>query len=50
MLTKKSSILLKVILKNLTQKKKLNMNPQVGQFLQNDHLTRQKMTVIIIEE
>ena len=39
-----------IISKNLTQKKKLSMSLLVGQYLQNVHLMKKKINLIIVEE
>ena len=49
MFTKKKN-LVKTILQNRTQKKKLGMSLLVGQSLQNVHLIKQKINSIITEE
>ena len=46
----KKEHLAKTILKNLTQRKKLSMSLQAGQCLQNVHLIKQKINLIITEE
>ena len=49
-LLKKIQNLLKTTQKNLTQIKKLDMSLLVGQFLQDVHLIKKKMNLIITEE
>ena len=46
----KKNNLVKIILKNLTQRKKLDMNLLVGQCLQDVHLIKKKINLIITEE
>ena len=46
----KKEHLAKTILKNLTQRKKLSMSLQAGQCLQNVHLIKQKINLIITGE
>ena len=48
--TKKKSIHVKIILRNLRQREKLSINLQAGKILRNIHLTRQKINSIITEE
>ena len=50
MYIKKKYDLVKTTQKNLTQKKKLDMSLLVGQFLQDVHLIKNKINLIIIEE
>ena len=44
------AIIIIVILKNLAQKKKLDMSLLVGQYLQDVHLIKKKVNLIITEE
>ena len=50
MFTRKNKFVKIIILKNLTQRKKLDMSLLVGQCLQDVHLMKKKINLIITEE
>ena len=50
MYIKKNYSLVKTTQKNLTQKKKLDMNLMIGHYIQDLHLIKKKINLIITEE